>query len=310
MKRRIRLPLTLVGPTLHPFFRATLNPRTPIGIQRRLHDAAARLQPLPNGTTVERITLGGRPAERIANRAPGPHALLHLHGGGFTLGSATTHRSLAGYLARGTGCPVYLPEYRLAPEHPYPAALDDAVDAFLELVDRHGYLPQQIGVVGDSAGGGLAVATALRLRDEHGIAPAALGLISPWVDPSERAGRPRDLVVSDAWGRSAAAAYLGDGDPADPGYAPLHGDLTELPPTLVQVGTTELLYSQNLTLAERLRAAGVEVTLDERPRLWHDAQLQAGLVREAAAAVADMSAFLRAELGRTDRPNRSTDKAV
>ncbi|WP_369028271.1 alpha/beta hydrolase fold domain-containing protein, partial [Nocardia farcinica] len=126
-------------------------------------------------------------------------------------------------------------DYRLAPEHPFPAGLDDAEAAFLELVESHGYAPGQIAISGDSAGGGLAMATAQRLIARHGYTPAALGLIAPWTDPNEIPDRHRDLVISKPWSRACAAAYLGNGDNADPGYAPLLGELRGLPPTYVQV---------------------------------------------------------------------------
>ncbi|MEV0295222.1 alpha/beta hydrolase [Nocardia sp. NPDC050710] len=220
-------------------------------------------------------------------------AVLYLHGGGYAVGSMTTHRSLAARLAHETGCAVYLLDYRLAPEHPFPAALDDAETAFLELVREAGYRPDQIAIAGDSAGGGLSLATAQRLIGRHGMTPAALGLIAPWTDPNQIPDRDRDLVINKSWSRSCAAAYLGGADGNDPGYAPLRGELRGLPPTYVQVDVSELLHAQCVELVAGLRGAGVHVRFTESHGLWHVAQLQASLVGPAAAAVRELADFLR-----------------
>lgn len=299
--RDIALPLPLARAILGSMYRVSLHSRLPWRIQRALIDIGSALQPVPPGVRVEKIPLGGRPAERLAPRsgaAGEPAAVLYLHGGGYAVGSLATHRSLNGRLAAGTGLPVYAIDYRLAPEHPYPAALDDAEAAFLELVTAHGYPPERIAIAGDSAGGGLALALAQRLIARHRYTPAALGLIAPWVDPNQLSERPRDLVVNGPWSRACAAAYLGDGDPADPGYAPLHGVLAGLPPVYVQADVDELLHPQCVDLAAALRAAGVSVAFTESRGLWHVAQLQAALVGPAARALTEMAEFLRQAIAR------------
>lgn len=281
------LPRRLVMAEVATFYRGALNAHLPFTVQRRLLEAGARLQPVPRGTVVRRVTLGGRPAERVTVGATiRERTVLYLHGGGYTTCSPHTHRSLAAFLAKGADAVVYTPAYRLAPEHPYPAALDDAVAAYLEL--------GHAAIAGDSAGGGLAVATARRLL-ERGLRVPALALLSPWTDPGDDVARRfRDLVVNLAWSRISAAAYGAGVDRHDPGFAPMYADLTGLPPTLVHVIPDELLYDQVLHFVARLRAAGVDVTLRELPELWHCAHTQAGLVREACDAVADVGRFLGA----------------
>ncbi|NEW43502.1 alpha/beta hydrolase [Nocardia cyriacigeorgica] len=290
--RDIAIPLPLARTILSPIFRLTLNDRLPWRLQRLLMDAGSRLQPAPAGTDLRRVQLAGRPAERFTAGTPGEGAVLYLHGGGYAVGSPTTHRSLTARLAHETGCAVYSLDYRLAPEHPFPAGLDDAEAAFLELVDEHGYAPEQIAISGDSAGGGLALATAQRLIGRHGHTPAALGLIAPWTDPNQIPDRYRDLVISKPWSRACAAAYLGAGDSNDPGYAPLLGELRGLPPTYVQVDVSELLHPQCVDLTAALRDVGVAVTFTETRGLWHVAQLQAALVGPAAAVLTGMAEFL------------------
>ncbi|MBF6327269.1 alpha/beta hydrolase [Nocardia transvalensis] len=292
----IPLPVPVARVVLHPIFRYTMHHRVPWQAQRALLEAAAVLQTLPSGTRVQRRRLGGRPAERITvGTETRCGAVLYLHGGGYTVGSPATHRSLAAHLARELRRPVFVLDYRLAPEHPYPAALDDAENAFLELAST-GLRAEDIAISGDSAGGGLSLALALRLRDRHGIRPAALGLIAPWADPNDVPARYRDLVTNRPWSNACAAAYLGDGDGRDPGYAPLLGDLRGLPPVYVHVDTGERLYDQCVRLVSALREAEVPTQFSITRGLWHVAQLQASLVRPAAAAARELAAFLEDSL--------------
>lgn len=287
------LPLPLVRAALNPFYRIALNAKLPFKVQRAILEIGAPIQTLPEGTVVQPLTLGGRKAERITVGATERNtAVLYLHGGAYTIGSLSTHRSLAAHLARESASAVYVLDYRLAPEDPYPSGLEDAVAAYRELLESHGYTADRVAIAGDSAGGGLSVATARHLVDD-GVKPAALGLISPWVDPAARdALFDRDLVVNTAWSFASAVAYLGDGDPLDQGYAPLQGDLTSLPPIVMHVGTSEVLYPQIVAFHEKLLLSGVEVDYVEYEKLWHVAHLQASILREAADAVHHMGAFL------------------
>ncbi|RJO80024.1 alpha/beta hydrolase [Nocardia panacis] len=291
--RDIALPLPVARAVLGPLYRVALDSRLPWRVQRLLLDLSSRGQLLPGGVDIRPITLGGRPAERSATGSTEPDAaVLYLHGGGYAVGSPATHRSLTARLARDTGYAVYSLDYRLAPEHPFPAALDDAEAAFLALVAQ-GYAPERIAVCGDSAGGGLSLAVAQRLAARHGHTPAALGLIAPWTDPNEIPARERDLVVNKPWSRACAAAYLGENPSDIEGYAPLRGEMVGLPSTYVQVDVSELLHKQCVELVETLRAAAVPVRFTESRGLWHVSQLQAALVPEAAAALAELSEFLR-----------------
>ncbi|WP_038169876.1 alpha/beta hydrolase fold domain-containing protein [Tomitella biformata] len=296
------LPPRLVATALRPFYWAVLNPRLPWHLQRRIMDAAAVIQTVPKGVDRKQVLLGGRPAEQHTpiKGAPGaesPRAILYLHGGAFTMGSPRTHRSLAAHLALAAGAKVFTLDYRLAPEHPYPAAVDDAVAAFVELASRRGSSAAQVAVAGDSAGGGIAAATARRAIDEHGLVPGALALIAPSVDPANRDTRQAaDVVVRTAWVYPAADAYRGSAAPHDPGFAPMYAPTEGLPPTFVTVGTAEVLHDQVCAYVERLRDGGVEVEFVRSDVLWHVAQLQASLVKPAAESVAAIGAFIRSHL--------------
>jgi epsilon-lactone hydrolase len=288
------LPFWLVAAGVAVGQRPGLGGPLPIRWQRRWLDTVAGLMPNPSGTVLRPVELAGRPALRVSVGATErPQAVLHLHGGAYTVGSPRSHRGLAALLAQASGSVVYLPDYRLAPEHPYPAALDDAVRAAEQLAEHY----PRFAISGDSAGGGLAVATARRLADTGTGSPLALALISPWVDPAaEPTGRRRDLVVREKWGRSCATHYLGGGDLTEAGFAPGRGRLDGLPPTIVHIGRREVLYEQVSRFAADLAAAGVEVRLTELPRLWHVGHVTAGVLAESREAMAELGEFLRQKL--------------
>jgi cation diffusion facilitator CzcD-associated flavoprotein CzcO/acetyl esterase/lipase len=215
-------------------------------------------------------------------------ALLYLHGGGFSTGSPRSYRALAAALSRATGSTVYLPDYRLAPAHPYPAALTDTLAAYRALLAA-GLPASQVVLAGDSAGGHLALAAALRLRAEGAPLPAGLALLSPWLELSRPPGAgagSRDPLLGEAWLRSCARAYLASADPAGPGVTPLAADLAGLPPLHVQAGAEELLVGDADRLVARARAAGVPVGYDRWPGMWHDFQVFTGLLAAADEAVA------------------------
>lgn len=299
---RIRLSIPLTELLFKPVFRLSLNARLSPKTQRKLLDASALpIPPVPD-RVIRHITVAGLPTERVTVGATEHgRAILYLHGGGYTVGSPYSHRGLTATLARAADAEVYVIDYRLAPEHPCPAAVDDAVAAFRDLVSR-GYRPESIAIAGDSAGGGLTVAAARILIDEHGLRPAALGLISPWVDPAVRqadgdtGNGETDIVVNSAWSVQAAEMYLADGDPDDRRYAPGRGDLTGLPPALVQIGRPELLFDQVTEFAGKLQSAGVETTLSDLGRLWHVGHVAAPMLPAADTAVNELGSFLAAHL--------------
>ncbi len=293
----MHVPRPLVVAAAVPFYRLGLNHRVHPRIARRVLDASAALMPLPAGVSVERVTLAGRPCDRTT-AAAGDTAILYLHGGGYTVGSPRLYRNLGACLARSSGATVWNFDYRLAPEHPYPAALDDAVAAVHALIDEHGYAPSRIAIAGDSAGGGLTVATARRLADA-GVHVAALGLISPWTDPSDSTGMARRSRGTDReWGNSAAVMYRGAAAHDDPGYAPLHGRLGGLPPMFVHASPSELLYDQIRRFVDKARAAGVDVTVAESRSWWHSFHVTATTLRDATEAVDDLGHELANQLSR------------
>jgi acetyl esterase/lipase len=299
MNRRPQIPFRVMRAGVRGLVRPVLGPRMPVGIQRRWLGMVTRPTPLAEDVAIRTGRLGRRPAETLvpADGDPGT-ALLYLHGGGFTTGSPATHRALATHLAAASGATVHVLDYRLAPEHPYPAALEDVLAAYWELLDR-GATPGRTAIAGDSAGGWLALTAALWLRDSGDPAPAALGLISPWLDLTG-SGRPddrTDAMLRPAWLRRCARDFGTGTDPAE--LAPLEADLAGLPPITMHVGSEEILLDDAVRLATRARAAGVQVDLRRLDGLWHVAHASAGLVSASTAAVTALGTSLRRHLAGT-----------
>jgi epsilon-lactone hydrolase len=260
-----------------------------------------RLHPVPDDVLVSDVTAGGVPAHWLTAPGTDPgRVLLFLHGGGFELGSVRSDGELAARLGRAAGMRVLFPEYRLAPEHPFPAALDDVRAAWHWLRTDQGLSAASVAVAGDSAGGGLAVALLVATRDAGQDLPAAAVLMSPTVDltssgasMTERADQ--DPISTPAMLRQFAADYLAGADPKTPLASPLFASLTGLPPLLIQVGTADLLLSDSERLAAAATHAGVDVTLQIGEGLPHVYQLLLG-TPEAAQATEEIGNFLRARV--------------
>ena len=257
-----------------------------------------RLYPVPDDVLVTEVNAGGVPAHWLA--APGADAgrvLLFLHGGGFEFGSVRSDGELAARLGRASGMRVLFPEYRLAPEHPFPAAINDVLAAWRWLRSGQALGARSIAVAGDSAGGGLAVALLVATRDAGEALPAAAVLMSPTVDltssgASMKERADQDPISTPAMLRQFASDYLAGADPETPLASPLFAQLAGLPPLLVQVGTADLLLSDSERLAAAAAEAGVDVTLEIGEGLPHVYQLMLG-TPEAAEATERIGKFLR-----------------
>ena len=260
--------------------------------------SSKRMFPAPPGVSVQPAQLGGCPGEWL--RPAGASAdtvLLYLHGGAYITGSCHTHRGLAGHLAQSAGLDCFLLDYRLAPEHPFPAAVEDAQAAYLALHDQDP--ARTIVLAGDSAGGGLALALALRLRDAGHAAPGAMALLSPWTDltlslPTHQSKAAKDPFFPDSTTLSMAAQlYAASSDLTQPLVSPHFAALHGLPPTLIHVGEHEALLGDAQALAAKLQAAGTSVQLQEFQGMWHVWQIFAGRFAEADASIKQLGAFLR-----------------
>ncbi len=262
---------------------------------RESMDAATGIVPLPEDVTYEPIDVAGIPAEWTS--APGvdpERVVLYFHGGGYTIGGIASHRGPTADLSRATGARVLSVDYRLAPEHPFPAAIDDSVAAYRYLCSQ-GFAPGKIAVAGDSAGGGITAATLIALRDAGDPLPAAGVCISPWLDLTQSSESftikaEEDPLVSKQMLDMMADAYLNGADPKSPLASPRFADLEGLCPMLVQVGSAEVLLDDSRSFAERAKAAGVDIELeiwDDMIHVWHAFSVMLPEGEEAMARIGE-----------------------
>ena len=251
------------------------------------HDIAS-LPVDASGVSAEWITAPNARADRI---------VVYLHGGGFVMASVDTHRGLMGQISRSAGARVLGINYRLAPEFPFPAALEDATAAYRWLIANDAKASDVV-VVGDSAGGGLSLSTLVALRDATDPLPAGVVCLSPWVDMEATGDSMTTKATIDPVNQregllNNAKLYLGDGDRKASLVSPLYADLTGLPPLLIQVGESEVLLDDSKRLAERARRYGVNVNLEVWPEMIHVWQLFAAVLPEARGAIEHIGAFIR-----------------
>lgn len=297
----VRVPSAVVRLGARQIGRRVLSPDLPWEVQRRRLDRLMAGSPVPRGTMITNNVINGVRTEVVTAAGVGPErTVVHFHGGGYCVGSPRIARTWAAHLSARAACRVVLPEYRLAPEHPHPAALDDARDVMKALVSD--VAPGSIVLSGDSAGGGLALSLALALRDEHQQLPAGCILVSPWLDLArDRAAVPelvrRDVLLSPRWLKACATAYADPPSWSDPSVSPLLAEPGGLPPLLIQAATDDLLAPDAEGLAARASAGGVDVTYTRWPRMWHNFALQAGLLAAADSALAQAAWFVEQATG-------------
>ncbi len=278
-----------------------------LAARRERLDSLGRDYVLPSDVTVTPVLAGGVPAEWTWTAgADDTQVLLFLHGGGYMAGSLASHRHVVAEAGREAGTRTLALAYRLAPEHPFPAAVDDALAGYRYLLDG-GTAPEHIVLAGESAGGGLALATVLSLREAGLPLPRCLWLSSPWVDLALTGGTLTDKaavdpLLSQAYLSDLAAAYLAGSDPRAPLVSPIHADLAGLPPLLIQVGSAEVLLDDAVRLASRAGAADCAVSLQIWPHMIHAWHLFYPEVDEGRAALRQAGSFIRSQLRGAEPP--------
>jgi epsilon-lactone hydrolase len=264
-------------------------------LRRPVLELLAKASRTPAGVDVSREARGGVPGELVRPAGENrPARVLYLHGGAYEVGSPATHRNVVATLALRSGLPVFAADYRLAPEHPAPAALEDALATYEAIVAD---VDDGVALAGDSAGGGLALALSVVARDRGLPLPSRLALMSPWLDltlsgASVVENEGRDAMLTRSSLERAARGYAAGLGPDDPVCSPIRSDLAGLPPILVHAGANELLVSDARALAARAAEGGVEVELRVFDDLWHDFQVHAGMLADADEALARMGAWL------------------
>jgi monoterpene epsilon-lactone hydrolase len=294
-----------IGGLLHLMKAREPAPGTPppsLEQQRADNDAWGLSIPLPEGCALEALVVSGVPAERLTPRGADPGAvILYFHGGGYAFGSPRSHRHYVARLAQAAGVIALAIDYRLAPEHPFPAPVEDAVAAYRWLLEQ-GTQPQRIAIAGDSAGGGLTLAAALAIRAAGLPPPACLYPISPWADmaatgPSYQARAAFDPMVTLEGLRPMAASYLAGHDPADPLASPIHGDYSDFPPMLIHVGADEVLLSDAVTVAEKVALGGSFVRLEVWPEMIHVFPVFHPYLGAARRAIVQAGAWIKEHVG-------------
>ena len=274
---------------------------TDVSKLRRRLDLFGRLAMKAFRVKLERTTVNGLYAEwlrpKIARRGK---VLLYLHGGAYVMGSCISHRQMVSHIARAAAIDALVPEYRLAPEHPFPAAIDDAVGVYRALL-ADGTSPSDIVIAGDSAGGGLAVATLLSLRDAGDPLPAAAVLLSPFLDVTASGESATTRADKDPWFHASdmkvvAGYYCGESQTRHPLVSPVFASVAGLPPVYTQVGDHEILLSDSTRFADMLRAAGVETEIEIWPELWHVFQLFIGKMPESRQAINKIGGYIQSRL--------------
>ena len=254
--------------------------------------------PLPPDTRVEHVMAGGVPGEWVSSPDADPSSvILCLHGGGYTMGSSKATHVLASWFSTASKSRALAIDYRLAPEYPFPAALEDAIAAYRWLLDQ-GIPARRIVIVGLSAGGGLALSVLVSLRDANIPLPGGAVLISPWTDLAGTGNSvitlaERDPWLTDAMNRYHAALYAGGTDLSHPLLSPVYADLHGLPPLLIHVGSDEIMLDDSQRVADKAKAAGVAVTLEIWEGMWHVWHAFATRLPEAQQAIDRIGGFIR-----------------
>ncbi|WP_067972066.1 alpha/beta hydrolase [Mycolicibacter icosiumassiliensis] len=292
------LPPPILRAAARALARTTFLPLAPWRFQRRMLDLTFAWPGAPRGLAVHATELVGVPAEMLSPEHPDARVLLYLHGGGYTVGSPRSHRALAGRLALALNAATYVPDYRLAPEHRFPAAFDDSFAAYQALLNG-GWQGEQIFVAGDSAGGGLSLALGVAAVQRGLPTPASIGLLCPGIDmtPDARARLPRgrrDPVLTHRLLERFCDAYVDPEDRARPAVSPLLADLAGLPPLVVDAAGNDMLSGQARRLADKARQAGVAVHHREHSGMPHGFHSGAGLLTQADRALDDVAAALLA----------------
>ncbi len=274
------------------------NSRRTIEEMRNTMDVLAKLTGFPSNARAEKINIKDIPAEWIyRDDAPENRAILFLHGGGYCLCSSDTHRELAAHISIESDTRVIFPNYRLAPENPYPAALEDSVMAYQWLLEK-GFSPENIALAGDSAGGGLSIAAAVWLREKGIPLPSSITCISPWADlgmtgDSIKVNSGTDPMLNLPLLELMASNYIGKDNPQNPFISPIYADLKGLPPILIHSGSDEILLDDSKRLAERAKSFETDVTLKIYEKMWHVWHLFMRVMPESRIAIQETGSFIK-----------------
>ena len=282
--------------------RAEVDIHTRVVQSREGLDQLAILVTLPKDVTIESININDLPANWISTPESNPDkVILYLHGGGYISGSLISHQDLVMRIGRASNSKVLLIDYRLAPEHPFPAALEDSIMVYKWLITEKNISPKNIVIAGDSAGGGLTLCTLMKLRDENIPKPAAAVCLSPWTDLAITGNSIKKNYKIDPWLKPSelyfmAELYIGDNDPENPYISPLYGNFNSLPPILIHVGSHEILLDDATRIAAKAKNEGVDTTIEVWDEMLHVFQAFADWAPEGQKAINKIGQYIQLKL--------------
>ena len=276
----------------------------PIDVEKKRKNLESRvfLFRKPRDVRVEQVLIEGVSCEWLFPPNSNKNCvIIYLHGGAYTAGSPNTHRGIAARIGKTSEIPVLFIDYSLAPENPFPAALEDVIAVYKWLIEQRKFKPNKIIIAGDSAGGGLSLSTLIKLRDDNIPLPAAAVCLSPWTDlaitgDSIETKTEEEVMLTKKELQQAADIYLKDTDNKNPLASPLYADLKGLPPILLQTGTKEIILDDTIRFAEKAKKAGVEVISDIWPGMWHVFQIYGNLMPESKRALKEIGKFIKESL--------------
>ena len=271
---------------------------TPLEVKRKNWEESASADILPEGMVISKAVINNISAEWIsANNSGKDNIILYFHGGGFNMGSIITHRKFVSYIVKYTGVPILIIDYPLAPEHPYPAALESCEGIYSYLLE-HGFQAENIILGGDSSGGGLAIALALLLKEKEIPLPKGIFALSPWLDltfsgDTIKTCADRDPLCSEKDLQADANYYIGTQSPDNPLISPIYGDISGFPPLMIQAGSEEILLSDSTRFADKAKENQVNVQLSVWKGMWHFFQGWVGEIPEAIDAIEEINRFTK-----------------
>ena len=266
--------------------------------QRISMDKSTSMFKVPKDAIIKRVTIGNIPAEKIYyNESKKERIILYLHGGAYTRGSPKSHRAFVAKLSKITDSQAFTIDYRLAPENPFPAAIEDTIKAYQGIIAENQVSQSNIIIAGDSAGGGLAITSVLKMKEEEIPLPAAVVCISPWTDltlsgKTYSTNEESDLLLTYDEIRTAAEMYAGEKDKKNPLISPIFADLEGFPPLFIQVGESEMLYDDGIILGKNAKKAGIKVEVDIWEKMIHSFQLMNDFLPEGKKATEKIGSFI------------------
>ncbi|KAB2867585.1 MAG: alpha/beta hydrolase [Bacteroidales bacterium] len=293
--------MSIQSSILRFLLKKTVNWNKPLNEVREFQQNIEKNEKIPQGITIEKFYTNGIESEWfIPQTSDKSKTLIYFHGGGYCLGIVNANRNFVLKLAATFNTPILLLNYRLAPENPFPAAINDAISAYKTLIENHNFKPENIGCIGDSSGCGLCLVTLQKLKEENYTLPKFLAFMSPMVDLTKSGKSHKTMVKKDPMIIKPEFFidnnYIANNNPADPQFSPIFGNLSNLPETLIQASEYDIFFSDSEILYEKLNEYGVKAHMTVWKKMWHNFQLSEAILPEGKKAIKELQVFIQSRL--------------